>query len=144
VSATPGGPASAANLPGDAVDLESRKRAASLALKQLKDQLDRGEVDEDLKRQLGVTDDDLRDFARRLEERLAETGDGETPEARDRQRQFEEMLRGIDYGSTGARREASTQPREAAGGAAGVRRPAPAEYRDQERKLRERATGQQP
>jgi hypothetical protein len=126
----------------DLRNLDDERRAADLVLKQLRDQLERGEVDDDLKRQLGVTDEDLQKFADRLEERLAAPGGDESPEARDRRRQFEELLRGIHYESQGAGKSAETGPQDAARGASGVRRPTPPEYRDQERALREKATGQ--
>lgn len=110
-------------------------------LRQLREQLERGAIDDDLKRQLGVTEEDLRRFAERLEQRLSETGAVETPEERDRRLQFEEMLRGLEYESRGARREGEAGPRRATQGAAGVRREAPPEYRDQERAYREKLTG---
>lgn len=125
-------------------ELEAPREKVNLVLKDLRNQLDRGELDPNLMRELGVTEQDLHDFARRLEDRLADTGEETTPEALDRRRQFEEMLRGIDYRSSGERRDGSTRPREAAGGAAGIRRETPAEYREQERKYLERRTGQRP
>ncbi|MFV0446125.1 MAG: hypothetical protein ACK5Q5_21315 [Planctomycetaceae bacterium] len=121
----------------DLRNLDDERRAAELVLKQLQDELQRGTVDDDLKRQLGVDDADLQDFVSRLQERLSETGQAETPESRDQQRQFEELLRSIDFDSQGASRAADAGPREAARGAGGVKRSSPAEYREDERALRE-------
>jgi hypothetical protein len=125
-------------------NLEDERRAANLALRELQDQLNRGAVDENLKRQLGVNDADLQEFLRRMQERMSEPGTDESPEARFRRRQFEEMLRGIEYGSTGGTREAASTPGETTRGAGGVRRPTPPEYRDQERAFREQQTRPQP
>lgn len=89
-----------------------------------------------------MSDDDLKRFADRLEQRLAETGAAETPEDRDNRLQFEELLRGIQYRSTGALRDGEGGPRRATQGSAGVRRETPPEYRDQERAYREKLSGQ--
>ncbi|MEZ6068379.1 MAG: hypothetical protein R3B90_22300 [Planctomycetaceae bacterium] len=81
-------------------------------MRQLEDQLERGEVDEEFKRRLGVTDDDLRQFIQRLEDRLATEGQGNDPESIARQRQLEETLKGIQYDSQGGRRDAGEGPRQ--------------------------------
>jgi len=123
-------------------NLGDERRAANLVLKKLQEQLERGDVDDDLKRQLGVSDEDLSRFAERLQQRLADTGADETPDARDRRRQFEEMLRGLDYSASGDSRAADATPGEAARGAGAVQRSTPAEYLNQERAVRERLSGQ--
>jgi hypothetical protein len=120
-------------------DLAAKKKAANLVLKRLQEQLQRGEIDSELREDLGLTPERLREFTNRLQERLAETtAEDLTPEAQARRRQFEETLRTIDFDSTGAIREGGERPREAAGGFAAPNRTAPPQYREFERRYRER------
>ncbi len=122
----------------DEADLADQHRAASLALKQLEDQLERGEVDEHLKQRLNITDEELQKFAQRLRARLSAMEDDSSLESRDRRREFYEMLRSIRYSSTGAQRSADDASGRSASGSGGVRRPTPAYYRDLERAYRQK------
>lgn len=124
---------------GDAADqaaaekanLEYAKKATDLVLKRLKDELDRGEVDQELLDKLGWTKEDMRKFAQRLEQRVNDKGTDDTPEATARRLQFEESLKSLELGSTtksrtgDATRERRTQQIDAR------RLPVPAEYREQ-------------
>ncbi len=118
-------------------DLANKRKAANLVLQKLQEQLERGEMDADWRERLGVTDEQLRDFGKRLEERLADQGDDLTPEAEARRRQFEETLRTIDFRSRGATREGGDGPREAAAGFGGARREAPPRHRSAAEAYRE-------
>jgi hypothetical protein len=69
----------------------------------------------------------------RLQQRLSDSGDDQSPEAQARRNQFQEILRGIDYSSQGGARPAGEGARGTSQGFGGARRPAPAEFRrDQE------------
>jgi collagen type III alpha len=108
-------------------------------LERLQDQLQRGEIDPELQRDLNLTPERLQQFTQKLEQRLAETADEDTsPDAQARRRQFEETLRTIDFDSTGTTREGGDGPREASGGFSGPTRQAPPELRDAARQYRER------
>ncbi|MEZ6146833.1 MAG: hypothetical protein R3B91_15735 [Planctomycetaceae bacterium] len=80
-------------------------KAANLVLKRLEDQLQRGEIDPELREELGVTDDQLQEFTDRLRQRLADTGEDSSPEAKARRQQFNETLRNLQFESTGTSRE---------------------------------------
>jgi hypothetical protein len=119
-------------------NLEDKRRASELVLERLKDQLERGEAPEELLDDLGWTEDKLRDFMGRLEQRLSDTGEDTSPEAEARRRQFETILEGIDYASEGQQRDAGDGPRESAQGFGSQRRPVPPEFQDQQYQYRQR------
>ncbi len=110
-------------------DLANKKRATELALKRLRDQLERGDAPADLKERLGFTDQDLEGFMNRLEERLADPGADRSAESDAARRQFESLLKGIDAQSKGDVRKGEDHERNAASGFAGPNRPVPPEYR---------------
>ncbi len=115
------------------VELADKRRATELVLKRLEDELERGEVSDEMLKDLGWTEDNLRDFMQRLEQRLADSGEDQSPEAQARRNQFQEILRGIDYSSEGQTRSGGAGPRNTSSGFGAARRPAPAEFRrDQE------------
>jgi len=128
----------------DEADLEAKKQAANLVLQRLQEQLQRGEIDPELQRDLNLTPERLQEFTQKLEQRLAETsGEDTSPDAQARRRQFEETLRNIDFDSTGTIREGGDGPREAAGGFSGPTRDAPPQLREAARLYRERMLRQQ-
>jgi collagen type III alpha len=122
------GDASAAP-PAEEADLSNRKKATNLALQQLREQLERGETPQELMDELGYTQQDLENFMRRLEERLADPGTDRSPEAESARRQFESLLQGIDYESRGEFRGGGDRQREASESFGTSRRPVPPEYR---------------
>lgn len=130
--------------PLEAPDLAARKKAANLVLQRLQDQLQRGQVDSQLQQELGVTEEQLREFTRQLEQRLSDLGEDTSPEAMARRRQFEETLRNFDSTSTGTTREGGEGPREASAGFAGPQRQAPPAHRDATRAYREKLSRRQP
>ena len=111
------------------VNLENKKKAVDLALKKLKDQIERGETPEELMEELGFSEQDLSTFMQRLEERLADPGINQNSDAESARRQFNQLLKGIDYNSTGERRDGGNQPRQSATGLGGSNRSVPPEYR---------------
>lgn len=125
-----GGGAAGDNIQGDAPDLENKRKAANLVLEQLEDQIQRGDLDPEMLEELGVSEDRLKDFTRKLRERLADTGEDTSPEAKARRLQFQETLRNLNTNSTGTTREGGERPRESASGFGGQRQLAPARYRD--------------
>ncbi|MCA9112351.1 MAG: hypothetical protein KDA52_20515, partial [Planctomycetaceae bacterium] len=125
-----GGEGAAENAQGDSPDLEAKRKAANLVLKRLEDQLQRGEIDPELREELGVTDDQLQEFTDRLRQRLADTGEDSSPEAKARRQQFNETLRNLQFESTGTSREGGERERESTGGFAGPQRKAPAGRRE--------------
>ena len=95
---------------GDEANLEYNKQASELVLKRLQSTLERGDVDPELLKKLGWTQDELQNFTERLAKQLqdAKSGD-ETPESTARRQQFEEMLKtlkpnkqGVTQGSENA------------------------------------------
>ncbi len=127
---------------GDDPDLEAKRKAANLVLKRLQEQLQRGEIDPELQEELGVTNEQLKDFTERLQQRLADTGEDTSPEAQARRRQFEETLRTLDYKSTGTQRAGGDGPRIGSRGFAGPQRTAPLSRRDATRAFREKLSRQ--
>ncbi len=125
----------------DPVDLEHRKKATNLALKRLQETLERGEIDPELQKELNFTDDELRSFMDRLQERLADNGDDNSPEAQARRRQFESLLKGINLQTETSRRAGGDGTGPAATGFGAGRRPAPREYQAAEQKYRESLSG---
>lgn len=114
----------------DKANLEYTKKAAELVLKRLEDQLDRGDVDDELLRELGWTKGDLERFTERLRDQLYEEPGELTPESAARQRQFEETLRSFEIDAPGTRRADTYDRKQSRGGAAVRRIPVPAQYRE--------------
>ncbi len=130
------------SIQGDDPDLEAKRKSANLLLKRLQEQLQRGEIDPELQQELGVTDEQLKNFTERLQQRLSDTGEDTSPEAQARRRQFEETLRTLDYDSTGTQRAGGDGPRDSSRGFAGPQRTAPLSRRDAVRAFRERLSRQ--
>ena len=79
--------------------------------------------------QLGFNEQDLDQFMQRLEQRLADSGADQSAEAESARRQFDSLLKGTDYESTGARRDGGDGPRSASESFGTANRPVPPEYR---------------
>jgi len=122
----------------EAADLANKKKAANLALKRLKDQLERGESPGELMEDLGYTEQDLQQFMQRLEERLADPGLDQSAESESARRQFDSLLKGIDLNSEGALKEGGKRKRNAASGFGSKSRPVPPEYRKSSEAYRKR------
>ncbi|MEX1097907.1 MAG: hypothetical protein WED34_17815 [Planctomycetales bacterium] len=88
----------------DEANLEYNRKAAELVLQRLEEQLARGEVDEELKKKLGWSDEQIRNFIERRKPLLADESPDDSPELRRQRVRFEEMLRGLDLKSTAERR----------------------------------------
>ena len=127
-----GGPAA------EEAELEYRKRSANLALNRLKEQLERGETPQELLDDLGYTEEDLSRFMQRLEQRLNDTGADQSDAAAAARRQFDSLLRGIDYESAGEVRRGGDGPRKAASGFGAANRPVPPEYRGEQEAYKRR------
>lgn len=119
---------------GDAPNLEDKKKAANLVLQKLKDDIDRGDVDEELLEKLGWTEDDLKKFTDRLSKNLQEDAvDKTSPEELARKKQFEEMLRGIRLsGDQKVTREGANLESTDVDSFAPSQAPAPLQYRELE------------
>jgi len=74
---------------------EHLREASNLILKNLQERLERGDVDEELLREFGWKDlGAMEKFVSKLEEQL-EAANDDSPEARARQREFEELLKNL-------------------------------------------------
>jgi collagen type III alpha len=121
----------------DAPNLENMKKATNLALKRLQESLDRREIDPELQKELGFTEEEMQQFIDRLQQRLADNGDDNSPEAQARRRQFEQLLKGINLQTETGKREAGTGTGPAGTGFGAGKRSVPAEYRAAEPRYRE-------
>lgn len=127
----------------EAANLDDKKRVTELVLRKLQDELRRGEVSEDLLQDLGWTEDKLHNFMDRLDRRLSDSGEDESPASQARRRQFHEILRGIDYSSEGRRQSADANDRPVTGGSGAIpRRPAPTEFQQIEESFRRKLSRQ--
>ncbi|MGQ0635841.1 MAG: hypothetical protein ACT4QC_14615 [Planctomycetaceae bacterium] len=115
----------------DQAQLDYAKQATSLVLKKLKKQLERGEVEEDLLKEMGWDQNDLERFVQFLEENLASRADDDSPGALAKRLQFEELLRSLRIGPETSRREGGgkVERRTQQIGARSI--PLPPEYREQ-------------
>ena len=79
-------------------NLEDAAQAASMALRRLKQDLERGKVDQEMLEELGWTEDELRSFSDRLERQLKDlnTGENESTAERLQRRRMEEMLKSMN------------------------------------------------
>jgi hypothetical protein len=113
-------------------NLDYGKEAADLVLRRLEKDLKRGEVDENLLKELGWTQEDTRRFAERLRNRLEPATSDATPQERARRRQFEETLKSLNLKSVGSKRtgEGVRRSGDPAGSFGGKRLPVPPEYRE--------------
>ncbi|MFN9220528.1 MAG: hypothetical protein ACK6D6_00340 [Planctomyces sp.] len=88
-------------------EVDEAAQAAGLALKRLQKDLERGEVDPELLKELGWTNDELAKFADRMQQQLDEREQNEQQQREKSlsQKSFEEMLRSLGIGGSGAARE---------------------------------------
>jgi len=119
-------------------DLQNKKKATELALKRLRNQLERGETPQELMNELGYTEQDLERFMHRLQERLADPGLDRSPESEAARRQFDSILKGIDYGSSGEMRSGGERERKASQSSGSGNRLAPPQYRRDSEAYKER------
>lgn len=114
-------------------NLEYAKKATNLLLKRLQDQLDRGEVDQEMLDKLGWTRDDMQKFADRLKKQLetSNNSDDNSPEALAQRLRFEETLKNLELGNTPKDRLADKTRNRRAGKVGTSQLPVPAEYREQ-------------
>ena len=112
------------------MDPEHARKATDLVLKQLEDDLKRGDVDDELLKELGWTEQDLARFSDRMREQLEQPTDVQNPGEVARQQEFEEMLKNLRFeAQPNARTTPSDRVREVEG--VGTRRaPVPAAFRD--------------
>jgi collagen type III alpha len=91
--------------------IDEAAKAAGLALERLQQDLERGKVDPKLLEQLGWTEAELKDFADRLQEQLAEREQNSQQQRENElsQKSFEEMLRSLNVRSAGKSRDGSTR-----------------------------------
>lgn len=127
-------PASGANVhdssltDADPSSLEDKLKASNMVLKRLQEELDRGDVDQELLKKLGWTEQDMRRFAERLERQLAQPKPND-PAAEARRRQFEETLRSVDLESSGRRQDGSSTNQKSTSNFTERRLPPPRSHR---------------
>lgn len=124
----------------DPVNLDDKKKATNLVLKRLKDELERGEVDQEFLKELGWTEADLKRFVDRLDQQSKSGAD--TPAEQARRRQFEEMLKSLDLRSTGGARQDATKTKRSTSDFTDKQAPVPLEYRDAYKKYAEKLSKQ--
>ena len=90
----------------DPQDVDRAAKAANLALRRIRQDLDRGRVDKQLLEELGWTEQQLQDFTDRMEKRLQERSlnSQQQQEQTLSQKSFDEMLRSLDLQSSGSSR----------------------------------------
>ena len=115
--------------PADPADLAHRKKATELALKRLKQQLERGETPESLMNDLGYSQEDLEQFMKRLDEQLADPGTDRSPESEAARRQFESLLKGLSPSQERQMRSGGDRERKASQSSGSGNRPVPPQYR---------------
>ena len=91
----------------DDANLQDAAQAADLALKRLSKDLEEGNIDEDLLKELGWTEDQLKNFSHRMNQQLKaleQETDAEDKARALQRRRVEELLRSLDLKSkSGAR-----------------------------------------
>ncbi|MBS0202647.1 MAG: hypothetical protein JSS49_07075 [Planctomycetes bacterium] len=150
---TPGGEnAPAANpgssdgaVDGDEANLEYNKQATELVLKRLQSTLERGDVDPELLKKLGWTQDELQRFTERLAKQLEDAKAGEdTPESIARRQQFEEMLKTLKPNKQGVTQKSDHAVQRDANLIDSRRTTVPREYRNATERLSRELTRQKP
>lgn len=112
-------------------NLEYNRKAAEFVLRQLEDQLARGEVDEDLKKALGWNEEQIRNFIERNKPLLADEPPPESPDWRQRKNRLDEMLKSLNLTQPPETRTGQDVPRSAGEGFTPRQTPPPPEYRRQ-------------
>jgi len=129
-SSTPGSQENAdVHITPEQADLANKRKATELALKRLHSQMERGETPRELMEELGYTEQDLERFMQRLEQRLSDPGLDHSPEGEAARRQFDSILKGIDYDSAGQMRSGGNRERKASRSTGSGNRLAPPQYR---------------
>ncbi|MCP4786320.1 MAG: hypothetical protein GY878_22490, partial [Fuerstiella sp.] len=117
----------------DDPNVQDGAQAASMVLKRLQKELERGQVDKELLEELGWTEDQLKSFSDRIQQQLNslkdESSDDDMTEKLKRRR-VEELLKSLDLTSKSGERVGSrTRDREQQD-TTSQRRPAPSRYKD--------------
>lgn len=128
-SNNPSGSGSSSGAPEEANE-EFTKEAANLVLKRLQKDIERGEVDQELLDELGWTPEQMKKFVERMQQQLEAKPDDDSPQAKAKQRQFEEMLKNLNLTEKTQRRDDTNKDKQAGDGIGPVRRPPPPEYRE--------------
>lgn len=121
----------------DQANLDYARRATDLALEYLNDQMERGEVDEELLRKLKWTPEDMARFLKRWQQlkEAAQQGGAEGELARQR---LDQALSGLGLRRRGVELTSEESPEETARDVRASRRAdPPAEYREQFRAFTE-------
>ncbi|MDA1212074.1 MAG: hypothetical protein O2955_06140 [Planctomycetota bacterium] len=115
----------------DAANLEDKEKAVNLVLKELEDQLKRGELDPELLKEMGWTEKEMKKFVDRMQQQLQQPEPDEaTPEALAKRIQFEEMLKNLDVAGQ-ARERTGADVKKSLGEEIGPRRlDVPPEFRE--------------
>ncbi|MDA1251016.1 MAG: hypothetical protein O2820_17505, partial [Planctomycetota bacterium] len=95
----------------EAANLEDRKKAANLVLKKLQEELERGDVNDELLKKLGWTEDDMKKFVDRMSKQQ-KTAEDEDPASLSRRRQYEEMLKSLNLNHDGGKRADSVTKKQ--------------------------------
>jgi len=111
------------------VNVEDRLKATNLILKQLQEDLDRGQVDQQLLDKLGWTEDDMRRFTERLKQRLSTDDKPADPGEAARARQFREMLKSLDLKASSRERLDAFERKETTTDFSDLRERVPQKYR---------------
>ena len=115
---------------GEEPNLEFSRKAANLVLTRIEEDLERGEVDQEILKELGWTEDDMKKFATRLQNQLRDAKGDPSPEAKARRRQFEEMLTTLNLRATGSLRTNPGTNKRSVDGIGPRRLPVPVEWLD--------------
>ncbi|RLT08228.1 MAG: hypothetical protein DWI21_08380 [Planctomycetota bacterium] len=128
-SNNPSGSGSSSGAPEEANE-EFTKEAANLVLKRLQKDIERGEVDQELLDELGWNEEQMKKFVERMQQQLEVKTDDDSPQAKAKQRQFEEMLKNLNLTEKTQRRDDTNKDKQTGDGIGPVRRPPPPEYRE--------------
>ncbi len=125
---------------GENPNVEDTARATDLALKRLERDLGRGEVDEELLRELGWTPERLSEFVERMQNQLQQlksTEDATTAEILQKRR-TEALLESLDLSSKGSARSGTSDTDREQQDTATRRRPPPPHLRERLRNYQDR------
>ena len=122
--------------------LEDRLKATNMVLKKLKEDMKRGEVDDQLLKKLGWTEQDMQRFVERMERNLAEPKPNDPREAA-RRRQFEESLKSLDLKNSGGERLDQMKNKRDTDNFSDRRLPVPRRYRQAYEDITRRLSRQQ-
>ncbi len=114
--------------PAEDGNLEDKLKATNMVLKRLKEEMNRGEVDDELLKKLGWTEQDMKRFTERLERKLEQPKSND-PRELARQRQFEESLKSLDLEKSGGQQSDPVRNKRATNNFSDRRMPVPLEYR---------------